>query len=322
GGNLFLSTHFCRGVVLELDSTPIQCGLAFRLDEMLRRWATHFRDLLNCILERGCTSLTAINGTYLVEAYQLDPPGFPKGFPLKYLPERIRSVLLPQNAKSLCFRRNPIQGTADDIGLTIPLFSGRLSRLNSLNIASTLIVPPGLYLTLAVLRHSPITSLVIHMSLVELRIRSAVLPCVASACPNVTRVSLMQLDSPSVSPIETFALTFLARFPRLVDVELTHMESEVWPAQNRGKLHAPAIVVEHLLSRPSNLPAIRAICVLWTAPNRPHLKTLIRFLLSIARTLARRRLTPELSVWIESLSSYEETTVLHGLSDAENHSLT
>ncbi|KAJ7820922.1 hypothetical protein B0H14DRAFT_3876138 [Mycena olivaceomarginata] len=209
-------------------------------------------------------------------------------------------VLLPQKAKTPSF-------TADDVGLTIPLFSGRLSQLNSLNIASTtLTVPPGLYLTL---RQSPISSLVIRMSLVGPHIWST-------------------LPSPSEypdAPTETLALAFLARLPRLADVELTHrislyglslgLHRTKGPApslKHLTKLRAPANLVEHLLSRPSYLPAIRAICILWTAPSHPHLRTLTRFLLSITRTLARRRLAPELSLWIESLSRpiYEDTTVL------------
>ncbi|KAJ7833207.1 hypothetical protein B0H14DRAFT_3710883 [Mycena olivaceomarginata] len=116
-------------------------------------------------------------------------------------------------------------------------------------------------------------------------------------------------------------LTFLARFPCLIDIE-----TALWPTQDQipassfihlTKLRAPANVVEHLLSRPSSLPAIRAIGVLWKAPIHPHLMTLIHFLLSITRTLARRRLTPELSLWIKSLSGYEETTVLRELSDVQ-----
>jgi hypothetical protein len=313
-----------KEVVLKLDSTPNGRCLARGSDETLRRWATHLQHLLNCILERGCSSLTVMNGTHFIEAYQVDPPGFP----LKYLPERIRKVLLPQKAKTPSF-------TADDVGLTIPLFSGRLSQLNSLNIASTTLTAPGLYLTLAALRQSPISSLVIHMSLVGPHIWSTVLPFIVSACLNLTRVSLTQLPSPSEypdAPTETLALAFLARLPRLADVELTHrislyglslgLHRTKGPApslKHLTKLRAPANLVEHLLSRPSNLPAIRAICILWTAPSHPHLRTLTRFLLSITRTLARRRLAPELSLWIESLSRpiYEDTTVLRRLGDTE-----
>ncbi|KAJ7820921.1 hypothetical protein B0H14DRAFT_1339034 [Mycena olivaceomarginata] len=77
-----------KEVVLKLDSTPNGRCLARGSDETLRRWATHLQHLLNCILERGCSSLTVMNGTHFIEAYQVDPPGFP----LKYLPERIRKV--------------------------------------------------------------------------------------------------------------------------------------------------------------------------------------------------------------------------------------
>jgi hypothetical protein len=52
-----------------------------------------------------------------------------------------------------------------------------------------------------------------------------VLPLLTSACTNLT-ISLMQLLSPRVyqeATTEPLTLTFLVRFPRLVDVELTHM---------------------------------------------------------------------------------------------------
>ncbi|KAJ6580742.1 hypothetical protein B0H19DRAFT_1369254 [Mycena capillaripes] len=296
--------------------------LATGTDEVLRAWATQLRDLLSCIVERGCSSLTVINGTYLTEAYQLNSLGAPQ----KYLPKVLRRLLLPQDTSTLGFRRDLTQGT-EDVLLSMPLFPD--SRLNSLRIDSaTLILPPGLHWTLTVLRHSPITSLSICMSLVELRIWKTVLPLIASSAPNLTAVSLTELVSPirnKGAPGESLAFAFLASLPQLTDIELTHLHP-FWgyhigrdqryhryigrlserttapaPLKYLTTLRAPANVVAHLLSRPDSLSAIRAICVLWEAPTPAHFELLMDFLSSIAHTLATRRLAPQLSLCIKSL---------------------
>ncbi|KAJ7253696.1 hypothetical protein B0H12DRAFT_1116235 [Mycena haematopus] len=309
-----------KEVILQLDHTRGHRCLAPGSDEVLHAWATQLRDLLSCIVERGCTSLTVVNGSHLIEAYQLHPPTFP----LQYLPRLVRKVLLPQNIKTLGFRRNPRQGTADYVSSVMSWSSSSLLQLDSLNIESTtLIVPPGLHWTLTALRQSCITSLGIRLSLVEPQVWSIVLPLIACACPNLTTLSLKEIDSGGGShdaPSETLALEFLARFPRLVDVELTHLwgaglrfnrynhlhrtRGPTVSAKHLVRLRAPANIVAHLLSRPFGLPMINVICVLWDAESHAHLQTLIRFLSSICRMLAWRRLTPELSLWIESLSGF------------------
>ncbi|KAJ7363094.1 hypothetical protein DFH08DRAFT_1025795 [Mycena albidolilacea] len=320
-----------KEVVLKLDSTPNGRCLARGSDETLRRWATHLQHLLNCILERGCSSLTVMNGKHFIEANQVDPPRISAGVLARVDPKGVAAAE-GKDTQLHCGRRWVDHTAVLRSSLSTQLLEHRLDY-------TLQFVPPGLYLTLAALRQSPITSLVIRMSLVGPHIWSTVLPFIASACLNLTRVSLTQLPSPSEypdAPTETLALAFLARLPRLADVELTHRISPYGlsfglhrtkgPAKSLKyltKLRAPANLVEHLLSLPSKLPAIRAICILWTAPSHPHLRTLTRFLLSITRTLARRRLAPELSLWIESLSwpIYEDTTVLRGLGDTEHKQL-
>ncbi|KAJ6562136.1 hypothetical protein B0H19DRAFT_93254 [Mycena capillaripes] len=205
-----------KEVSLTLDTTQKGRCLARGTDEVLTAWATQLYSLLNCVVDRGCTSLTVVNGSHLTEAYQVNPRGFLR----KYLP------FLDRDALALGFKRNPKQG--NDV-LPMPSFAQPVSHLSSLNIDSTtLILPPGLYWTVAVLRHTPITSLTIRISYVEADVWRTVLPLIASAGPNLTTVSLTELDSPSEShgaPGETLALAFLARLPHLIEIELTHLQA-------------------------------------------------------------------------------------------------
>ncbi|KAJ6469492.1 hypothetical protein C8R45DRAFT_1017254 [Mycena sanguinolenta] len=328
--NFFSRITSVKEVVLQFDNTgSIRC-LAPGSDQALRAWATRLRGLLTCIVEKGCTTLTVHKGTYLIEAYQLHPPKFPA----KCLPRLFRKVLLPQDAKALGFRRNPRQGTAD-VSSAMPRFPAHVLQLNSLNIeTATLVMPPGLYWTLTALRQCPITSLSIRMTLVEPQIWSVVLPLMAAACPNLTSLRLTDLDSPSSSyyaPTEILALAFLARFPRLVDLELTHLwgvgvhfdwldhlfrpKGATAPLKHLTRLRAPANIVRHLLSRPFALPTINSICIVWNGTTRSYFKKLIRFLSSICRMLAWRRLTPELSLWIGCFfGSVQDVAYLRGLS--------
>ncbi|KAF7334275.1 hypothetical protein MSAN_02389100 [Mycena sanguinolenta] len=328
--NFFSRLTSVKEVVLQLDNTgSIRC-LAPGSDEALRAWATRLGALLTCIVEKGCTALTVVNGTHLIEAYQLQLPKFSA----KYLPRLLRKVLLPQNARSLGFRRNPRQGTAD-VSSAMPRFPAHSLQLNTLHIeTATLVMPPGLHWTLTALHQCPITSLGIRMSLVESHIWSVVLPSIVAACPNLTSLRLTDLDSYSRSheaSTETLALAFLAHFPRLVDLELTHLwgsgmyfdwrsylfkaKGPTAPLKHLTRLRAPPSIVSHLLSRPFALPIINSICILWKEPSSPDYKTLVRFLSSIFRVLSWRRLTPELSLWIESLSrAAEGMAILRGLS--------
>ncbi|KAF8217764.1 hypothetical protein K438DRAFT_1795606 [Mycena galopus ATCC 62051] len=63
-----------KEVVMQFDCTASGRCLALGSDEVLHAWATQLRDLLTCIVERGCTSFTVVNGTHLIEAYQLVVP--------------------------------------------------------------------------------------------------------------------------------------------------------------------------------------------------------------------------------------------------------
>ncbi|KAF7365982.1 hypothetical protein MVEN_00474100 [Mycena venus] len=190
--------------------------LSVTTDEALKEWACQYGALLNCIVQKGCKSLTAINGGQVTEAYELQPLGFSE----KYLPSVALHLFPSQNAQMLGFRRDPTQGTVD-IRLP-PVPSSGLSMLTSLHIHSpTLLVPPGLDWMISALRHSPITSLTICMSstAVDSRFWGTILALVASAAPNLTAVALTEIDLRN----EHDALEFIARLPRLTDLDLAHV---------------------------------------------------------------------------------------------------
>ncbi|KAJ7889377.1 hypothetical protein B0H14DRAFT_2561876 [Mycena olivaceomarginata] len=154
------------------------------------------------------------------------------------------------------------------------------------------------------------------MSLIEPHVWSIVLPLIASACPNLASVSLTQLDSPTKyhnTPVQTLALAFLVRRAlggtgpraqaRLSDISPSCTRRPTW-SNTFSRIH------------PTFLPFAPSVSSGW--PQRsPHLKKLMRILLSIICRLTQGCLTPELSLWIEALSLYEDTAVLHGLGDAE-----
>ncbi|KAF8185283.1 hypothetical protein K438DRAFT_1973994 [Mycena galopus ATCC 62051] len=310
-------------------------------DEVLGAWATQLRDLLNCIFASGCSSLTILQGPQLIDAYQLDSSA-----PPNYLPKPAGKVGMPPKTKKFGFfkfRRPPNQGTTDGLCSAIPRLSARLSDLNFLSIESAVLVTlPGLFWTLAALHQSSITTLRIRMSLIEPHIWSTVLPLLASVCPNLTTVSLTELDSPSGyhnTYSETLALAFLARFPRLAHVEMTHMcairsfEGGPWALKSfRGMtkgptaslthlttLRAPANIVAHLLP---SLPSVHSVCIFWISSS--NLASLMRFMWRIVSTLAGRwrGSAPELTLWIEHLrSAYDDVRVLHGLTASQRKEL-
>ncbi|KAJ7662630.1 hypothetical protein DFH06DRAFT_1128844 [Mycena polygramma] len=324
-----------KEVSLILDTTPFGRCLSLGSDEALRTWVTQLNALLTCIVDRGCTSLTVINGTQFSEAFQLGRPGFLQNC----VPRVVRQAF--QDAQTFSFRRDRRQGT-DKAVLAIPLFSNPASHLQALRIDSmTLILPAGLRWTLAALRCSPIKSLWMRMSHVEPHVWSRVLPLIASAAANLTSVSLTELHSPSEShgaPGKTYALAFLARLPHLTDVELTHGHA-LWGYnincdlmyllhRTRGStpafaqlttLRAPANIIAHILSQRDTLPAIRTVCILWKAPTHPHLRALVAFISTITSRLSARGLTPQLSLSIDALGSLdpEDFAVLENLSAAQ-----
>ncbi|KAJ6517394.1 hypothetical protein C8R47DRAFT_1312884 [Mycena vitilis] len=117
-------------------------------DEALRAWANGFGNLLNCMTsETQFTTLTVLHGSYFSEAYELSPTiNHPS-----WLSQVVCWVKTVPARRRPDFRRASQQGVAY-VAIEFP----RVSHLNCLHVHSTtLILPPGLTLTLNVLRKLP-----------------------------------------------------------------------------------------------------------------------------------------------------------------------
>ncbi|KAJ6529236.1 hypothetical protein B0H19DRAFT_1193472 [Mycena capillaripes] len=300
-----------KEVTLNLDSSfhaRSRC-LATGLDSDLKVWASQYGALLSCIVQRGCNSLTVINGGQMTETYYLPQP---EVFGVD-LPGAVRRLFPGRNLKTLGFRRKFGSGYGTDyIGPSISL-PPPTPLLTFLHIHSaTLLVPPGLDWTLAALRCSSITSLSICMSRIagDPRLWSTILPVIASAAPNLTMVSLTEVHSGS----EPAAFDFVARLPRLTELDFRHTHAHFCTGATSSlkyltKISAPPTVVEHLLSRSGSLRSIRNIDLIWMAVMVPGVKNLVHPMSSIHRRLATRRLSPRISLFIQgaridSLAAY------------------
>ncbi|KAF7368504.1 hypothetical protein MVEN_00173600 [Mycena venus] len=311
-----------KSVTLNLDSRPRSQCLSVGIDEVLDAWASQYGGLLNCIVEKGCSFLAVKNGTHLTEAYESCPPGLSQ----KYLPRPVLRLFATRDARRIGFRRSSRQGTAEIVLSWSPSFTDSLSQLTSLYIHSvTLLVPPGLDWTLSALRHSPITSLTICMSplTVERRLWATVLPLIAAAAVNVDSISLTEVDPHN----EPEAYAFLARLPRLTDLTITpnHPYWGNYVPRNKGpipaltrlvNLHAPASVIDDLVSRAEFSHEIRTICVHWRPSARAEQSYLVHSMSSLTTRLAARRLTPRLSLHIDSASIADTAaSVVRNLND-------
>ncbi|KAF7378217.1 hypothetical protein MSAN_00246500 [Mycena sanguinolenta] len=187
---------------------------------VLDAWASGYGNLLRCVVEKGCTSLTVRNGRYCTDAYELHTPGLPQ----KYLPRTVQRLLAPGGPQKLGFKQASGYGTAMfNVSLSVSSFHRSPSLLAFLDINSvTLLMPPALDWTLATLRRSPITSLTICMSLhmrLKSRVWATVLPLVAAAASNLKAVCITELDT---ADDEREAFAFLALLPKLTRLDLTH----------------------------------------------------------------------------------------------------
>ncbi|KAJ7333431.1 hypothetical protein DFH08DRAFT_1083823 [Mycena albidolilacea] len=199
-------------VTLELDNRIEGRCLTVGKDNVLDAWASQYGCLLSCVIDKGCSSLAVINGLHLTETYELHRPQ-------KILPRQLtRLFTRPDPGSGLTFQRDPEWGVAD-IVLVLPSFSGSGSQLTSLNIHSaTLLVPPGLVWTLTVLRKSLIRSLVIRMSVMaDMGHGAAPLAAVALNLTSISLIDIHPCNEPAI-------FAFLAHFPVLTDLELTHVD--------------------------------------------------------------------------------------------------
>ncbi|KAJ6458251.1 hypothetical protein C8R45DRAFT_559918 [Mycena sanguinolenta] len=281
-------------VTLDLDPFmhPHAWGSLVGTSEELQEWARVYGALLSCIVQRGCSSLTVINGGHLVDTHQVQSRGYSMR---RLVPSVIRRLWSPKQPRVL--RRSGIR--------LLPLKSSdHASRLTSLHLQSaTLLTHSGLDWTLSVLRQSPITSLTISMSCIfehlDKRAWERFLPRIASAAANLTALSLLHVPFWVVK----LALSFVAQLPQLIHLTLDFpldltpvypIWRHTWSLKQVVTLRAPPVVVDRLLARAGALPLIQTVALVWNATTDSNIIRLTAPLLSIARTLRKRGLSPRI----------------------------
>ncbi|KAK7028341.1 hypothetical protein R3P38DRAFT_920864 [Favolaschia claudopus] len=303
-------------VTLQLDARNSMCNSTGD-DAALRAWSSCFGGLLNCLVERRCSELTVRYGGYLTRSYELTvPPGLAK-FRVRNVLRAMRALLFrSQSGKELdqTFCRSAEQGKQRGALPAISSKAARSSTLRSLRIQSAvLVMPPSLNWTLSALRSCPITSLTLFQISLELEIWAAALTLIASAAPNLTDLSLSELDAIAAVDI----LKFCSRLPRLTNLEIgDNLEAAGTPTQCRaGKgswpefrhlvsLRAPADFVRHFMLPRTSLRKLTSLCILFY--GKTHMSDISVKLLGVGQLMAERRLSPNLTL---SLSLYSETMV-------------
>ncbi|KAJ6595128.1 hypothetical protein DFH09DRAFT_1136240 [Mycena vulgaris] len=261
-------------------------------DDPLRSWACHFGNLLNCIVGKGCTSLTIAHGGYFTKAYELSTTNkYVRPF-LRYQGQ-IQALLSARRTETCDSRRAPQQGE-QRLELSLPLNCSSASRLTTLHIQSAiLLLPPGLSWTLDALRTCPVSSMTFSKLVVSPPVWGAVLPLISSAAAKLTSVSFLAVDGITGPDIASFAaslphLTHLrvdagvSFIPRSVGLRPPHLAHLAF-------LHATPDFIRWILSRKDSLSTLR------------ELITVTQHLSSIIRALDARKLTPSISLEIHSI---------------------
>ncbi|KAJ7748347.1 hypothetical protein B0H16DRAFT_1888446 [Mycena metata] len=281
--------HSVKGVTLQLDEPHSVC-LSVGDEIALRAWSIGLGSLLNCILEKECSCLAVMYGAQMTRYKARNFSGPPRG-------SRIRRLL----ETFLCHSTEmPARDEGHiDIQLAPPLPS---SRLRSLTIQSaTLVIPPGLHWTLALLRNSNITSLTLGRGVEGAAVWSDVLPLIGSATQRLTSLDFLGADF--ILPLDILGL--LSGLPALVHLGISStQDSGSYPLEGPPTqlpalqtLRAPPGFVRHFVQQPLSLPSIRSICILWSEIFAPiGIRILGTVLSDITQTLHTRGLSPSMSV--------------------------
>ncbi|KAJ7664664.1 hypothetical protein DFH06DRAFT_1470926 [Mycena polygramma] len=195
-------------------------------DEALRAWARAFGDLLNCIVQTQCTTLTVMHGShfadvYFADAYQLVTaetvePQRPVSWLGRLIYGRRKAPIAP-GPRAPEFQRVSQQGL-EYVEIALPRDFSRASRLTCMHIHSTmLMLPPCLSWTLEVLRSCPISQLSFSEVSLKLAVWKAVLALIATASPRVTSVSFINIEVTAECEI----MAFLPRLPRLAELTIS-----------------------------------------------------------------------------------------------------
>ncbi|KAJ7440729.1 hypothetical protein FB451DRAFT_1442930 [Mycena latifolia] len=180
------------------------------------------------------------------------------------------------------------------------------SHLTSLDIQSAiLILPPILHWTLDAVRNCRTISLTLCRRVAEPKTWSIVLPLIASAAPNLTKVALLKAD---LIPDSDF-LAYIAQLPLLKDLTISSGSTAVIQHGNPvvefrhlETLRAPPNFIQYFLQHPGCLPKVERICISWLGhPMNIDLSVLYSLLASIIYTLDAFSLAPELSVFLDTM---------------------
>ncbi|KAJ7216284.1 hypothetical protein B0H12DRAFT_1154174 [Mycena haematopus] len=297
-------------VILQLDARNSMCNSTGD-DKALRAWSSTLGGLLNCLVEKRCTEVTVKYGGYLTRSYTLAAGPTKR---VRKIVKAIQRLFLSRAAmegRNWDFHRSREQGRERAL-TSIPAKVSRSSTLTSLHIQSAiLIMPPCLSWTLSALRHCPITSLSLYQISLEKEIWIAALPLIARAAPNLTDLSLSELDS--ISAVEI--LGFCSRFPRLAALNIGYNEERqgmptrctkgrIPQFRNLTSLVAPPDFIQYIMRPRPSLPKLVSLCIVFH--GKTHLSTIVAQLSDICELMAARSLSPSLSL---SLSLYSNITV-------------
>ncbi|KAJ6617643.1 hypothetical protein B0H10DRAFT_2032377 [Mycena sp. CBHHK59/15] len=307
-----------KEVILQLDVRGSIC-LSVGDDEALRAWASNLGDLLNCIVDRKCSSLTVRYGGQLTKAFEVFLPQVLRTVPRKSIRDllaRVGRLISPLKRRisqdpTWVFRRVFQQGD-DPVMVSMPpdLCS---SDLTSLHIQSAiLILPPCLHWTLTALRQCSITSLTLSEIYLDTDAWSIVLKLIAETAPTLTSVSLIELRS--ISDLDI--VTFCSRLKLLENLEIdTKNFSPPNPLgfeygsmpefQHLSRLRAPSEFILYFLRCHNSLPGIQSLCLSCPTVQTHHtsldIHSLSRRLSLIIRTLGEHCLNPTLSLSLNSM---------------------
>ncbi|KAJ6595146.1 hypothetical protein DFH09DRAFT_1305826 [Mycena vulgaris] len=263
-----------------LDARGSMC-LSVGSDDTLRSWACHFGNLLNCIIENGCTSLTIAHGGYFTKAYELSTTNKHARRVSRYQGQ-IRALLSARRAE-LC-------------GLAI--FTARLSRGKSkLN---------SHYPSILDARRPSNLPRFIDDFLQTRGIASVwgvVLPLISSTAAKLTSVSFLAVDGIADADIAGFVAS-------LPDLTHLHVDTRVYfvpvSAQLRPPhlthlafLHATPDFIRWIVSREDSLSTLHELIVRFLSIGIDE--TVTQYLSSIIRALDARKLTPSISLEIHSI---------------------
>ncbi|KAJ7610752.1 hypothetical protein DFH06DRAFT_1308621 [Mycena polygramma] len=301
-----------KRVTLQLDNRGSGC-LSVGGDRQLRAWASRLESLLNCIVGKGCTTLTVMYGGQFTRAYELAPPATDHGVISRFLSNRrLRN-------ETHAFHRIPSQGRTR-IEMALPRPSYRSSQLTYLEIHSAiLLLPPGLSWMLSALRNCPITSLTLTRPAEAAIPWNTVLPLLASAGSGLTSVVLQQGDDGSFFSQADVFDNFISRLPLLRHITLSPRTPLLLSAVDSPRtglvlhhletLRAPPAFIQLLVPHADSLPKIQSIAVLWPEMHTMDSASIAR--LSTALSLALHRpIRPQIRV-VLAVSAAPHPVLLH-----------